>query len=260
MTNMVQYFETHAHYDDRAFKEDREDLLGKLLPKAGVGRVINIGADMRSSKESIGLAERYDYVYATVGVHPHNAKNMKDSDLDILLEMSKNKHVVAIGEIGLDFHYDHSPRDAQRRRFRDQLELAKAAKLPVVIHSREAGQEVYETLKEYAPYLRGVVIHCFSGDAPLALSYAKLGFYLAFGGAITFLKALETVEAAAKLPMEHILIETDCPYIAPVPIRGKRNDSRSLSHICRKLAEIKGISHEEAARVTWENGERLFSS
>ena len=255
---MIKYYETHAHYDDRRFDADRDELLETLLPASNVGRIINIGADMRSSKASIEMARQYGYISAAVGVHPHNAKDVRDKDLDVLLDMSKNKEVAAIGEIGLDYYYDHSPRDIQRKRFIDQLELAKTANLPVVIHSRDAAAETYAIIKEYAPKLKGGAIHCFSGDAALALNYAKLGFYIAFGGSLTFPKAADTAEAARSLPLEHILLETDCPYIAPVPIRGKRNDSRSLFHICQKLADIKGISHEEAARVTWENGERLF--
>ncbi|MCL2704277.1 MAG: TatD family hydrolase [Defluviitaleaceae bacterium] len=256
---MIKYFETHAHYDDRRFNPDRGELLSKLLPEAGVSRVINIGADIESSKAGIRLAQKYDYVLASVGVHPHNVKDVKDSELDVLLEMSRNERVAAFGEIGLDFYYEHSPRDVQLRRFRDQLEVAVKTGLPVIIHSRDAHAETYAMLEEYAPRLNGGVIHCFSGGAELALAYAKLGFYIAFGGALTFPKAVKTVESAFRLPIEHIVLETDCPYIAPVPIRGKRNDSRSLYHICRKLAEIKGIKHEEAARAVWENAEKLFN-
>ena len=251
------YFDTHAHYDDKSFREDRGALLGADLAAAGVSRVINVGADMRSSAASVKLAHDYPYILATVGVHPHYVKHMVDDDLNLLLKMSKDAKVVAVGEIGLDFYRDLSPRDVQRRRFLDQLELAKAAKLPVVIHSRSAGDEVYNILREHASALVGGVIHCFGDGPDMALAYAKLGFFVAFGGAITFPKAAETVRAAQALPMEHMLLETDCPYIAPVPIRGQRNDSRALAYICQKMAEIKALSHDECARITHENAVRF---
>jgi TatD DNase family protein len=255
---MIKYFETHAHYEDRRFDEDRDELLAKFLPEAGVAHVLNVGATMNGSRKSLAFAEKYDYILAGVGVHPHNARDVKDCDLDVLLTMSKDKRVAAIGEIGLDFYYNHSPKDVQIQRFRDQLEVAVKSGLPVIIHCRDAHPLTHEILKEYSPKLNGGVIHCFSGDAEMASRYVKLGFYIAFGGALTFPKAAETVDAALKTPIEHIVLETDCPYIAPVPIRGKRNDSRNLYYICQKLAEIKGISHEDAAMITFKNAERML--
>jgi len=255
---MIKYYETHAHFDDPRFNSDRDELLLNLVPKSGVGRVVNVGAGMESSRESVKLAERYDYILAAVGVHPHNVKDMNDNDLNDLVEMAKHKRVVAIGEIGLDFHYNNSPRDVQLRRFRGQMEVVKETGLPVIIHSRDTHDETYGILKEYEGKFNGGIIHCFSGGAELAEKYIALGFLIAFGGVITFPKATETVEAAFKIPIEHIVLETDCPYIAPIPFRGKRNDSRYLSYICKKLAIIKGITHEQAARATWENAVRLF--
>jgi TatD DNase family protein len=255
---VINYYETHAHYDDPRFDPDRDELLSSLLPEAGVARVINVGAGIESSRGSVALAERYDYVLASVGIHPHYVKHAKDGDMDVLLKMSENSRVAAVGEIGLDFHYLNSPADVQLKYFRAQLEVAEKTGLPVIIHSRDAHAETYGLLKEFSGRINGGVIHCFSGDAELASAYVKLGFLIAFGGVITFPKAAELVDAARKLPLEHIALETDCPYIAPIPFRGKRNDSRYLSYICKKLAAIKGIAHEEAARATWENAERLF--
>lgn len=254
----MEYFESHAHYDDSRFDSDRDKLLYRQLQGAGVTRVINIGADMASSKASIALAERYGYVRASVGVHPHNADEVTDNDLSVLLKLTNKPVVVAVGEIGLDYHYDHSPRDVQRARFRDQLALAKKTGLPVIIHSREAFDDTYKILKSGG--VEKGVIHCFSGDAKAALAYIEMGFHIAFGGALTFPKAAEPAEAARVLPLERILIETDCPYITPVPHRGKRNDSRNLAYINDKLAEIKRLSPEETAKATFENGERLFGS
>ncbi|MDR1704403.1 MAG: TatD family hydrolase [Clostridiales bacterium] len=255
----MRYFESHAHYDDNRFDKDRDRLLSDALPNAGIDCVINVGADMRSSYDSIKLAEDYDYIYASVGVHPHDVKDIEDRDLDNLLSLSKHRKAVAIGEIGLDFHYDHSPRDVQRRRFRDQLALALEAGLPVIIHSREADRETFDIIKDSGAARVGGVIHCYGGGAELAAEYAKLGFYIGFGGVLTYPKAEENRKAAAALPADYILIETDCPYLSPVPFRGQRNDSRNLRHICEKLAEIRGITPEEAASKTYENGKRLFN-
>jgi len=255
---MIKYFDTHAHYDDKRFSEDREELLTKHLPASNVARVVNIGASMRSSKESVRLAEKYDYVYATVGVHPHSAKDISDEDLSALLEFSKHDKVVAIGEIGLDYHYDFSPRDIQQKRFREQLEIAVETGLPVVIHSREAHEDTYRIVKEYAPKLNNLILHCFGYNAEIALEYAQLGAFIAFGGAITFPKASDTQEAATLLPLSHIILETDCPYIAPVPMRGKRNDSTTLPYVMNKLADLRGITIESAAATMWENSCKAY--
>jgi TatD DNase family protein len=252
------YFDTHTHYDDPRFDGDRDELLGTLLPEAGVARVINVGADIKGTLEGIKLAEKYNYISASAGVHPHNVKGMKDGDLDVLFEASKHEKVVAIGEIGLDYYYENSPRDTQLKRFRDQMEVAAQTGLPVIIHSRDAHVETYGMLKEYEGKINGGIIHCFSGNAELAQKYIKLGYLIAFGGVITFPNAADAADAAYKTPVEYIVLETDCPYIAPIPFRGKRNDSRYLTYICKRLAVIKGIPHEEAARVTFENAAKFF--
>jgi TatD DNase family protein len=255
----MRYFESHAHYDDERFNKDRDELLGRLLPEAGVGLIINVGANMKYSRESVRLAEKYENVYAAIGVHPHDAKDIKDGDLNELIKLSKHKKAVAVGEIGLDFHYDNSPRDIQRLRFKEQLSAAMEANLPVIIHSREADAETFDIIKRSGIARLGGVIHCYSGGAELAKEYAALGFYIGFGGVLTYPKAEETRKAAAALPAGNILIETDCPYLSPVPVRGQRNDSRNLVYICEKLAEVRGITPEEASRLSWKNGERLFS-
>lgn len=249
------YFESHAHYDDRRFDDDREAVIAEIKEK-GVSTVINIGADMKSSKNSVLLADKYDFFYAAVGVHPHSAKNMKDKDLDTLIKLAKNKKVVAIGEIGLDFHYDNSPRDIQKEYFIKQLDVAKQLDLPVVIHSREADQACYDVLRESG--VNKGVIHCFSGSKELALMYVKLGFYLGIGGVVTYKNAVKTVEVVQAVRLENILIETDCPYLSPVPNRGERNDSKNLFFVVKKIAEIKQTSEENVLNVTKENGNKLF--
>ncbi len=249
------YFESHAHYDDGRFKDDREEILN-LLPSCGIDYVINVGCDMKSSRESIKMAEKYDYIYAAVGVHPHDAENMKESDLDELRQMSSHKKVVAIGEIGLDFYYDNSPRDIQRYWFKRQLEIVKELNKPVIIHSRDASQETFDIIKESG--VRKGVIHCYSGSAQMALDYVKMGFYIGVGGVVTFSNAKKLVEVVEAIQLEQILIETDSPYLSPIPNRGKRNDSRNLQFVVEKIAKIKDISPEKVANITKLNAKQLF--
>lgn len=195
------YFESHAHYDDGRFKNDREEILN-LLPSCGIDYVINVGCDMKSSRESIKMAEKYDYIYAAVGVHPHDAENMKESDLDELRQMSNHKKVVAIGEIGLDFYYDNSPRDVQRYWFKRQLEIVKELNKPVIIHSRDASQETFDIIKESG--VKKGVIHCYSGSAQMAMDYVKMGFYIGVGGVVTFSNAKKLVEVVEAIQLEQI--------------------------------------------------------
>ncbi len=249
------YFESHAHYDDGRFKDDRKEILN-LLPSCGIDYVINVGCDMKSSRESIKMAEKYDYIYAAVGVHPHDAENMKESDLDELRQMSSHKKVVAIGEIGLDFYYDNSPRDIQRYWFKRQLEIVKELNKPVIIHSRDASQETFDIIKESG--VRKGVIHCYSGSAQMALDYVKMGFYIGVGGVVTFSNAKKLVEVVEAIQLEQILIETDSPYLSPIPNRGKRNDSRNLQFVVEKIAKIKDISPEKVANITKLNAKQLF--
>ncbi len=249
------YFESHAHYDDGRFKNDREEILN-LLPSCAIDYVINVGCDMKSSRESIKMAEKYDYIYAAVGVHPHDAENMKESDLDEIRQMSNHKKVVAIGEIGLDFYYDNSPRDIQRYWFKRQLEIVKELNKPVIIHSRDASQETFDIIKESG--VKKGVIHCYSGSAQMAMDYVKMGFYIGVGGVVTFSNAKKLVEVVETIQLEQILIETDSPYLSPIPNRGKRNDSRNLQFVVEKIAKIKDISPEKVANITKLNAKQLF--
>lgn len=244
------YFDSHAHYDDKRFDNDRHELL-LSLKENGVDYVVNIGADMKSSKESINLANKYDFIYATVGVHPHDVKNMTEKDLDILEEYTKEKKVVALGEIGLDYYYNHSEKDEQRFWFGRQLELANKVGLPVIIHSRDADEECYEIIKK--SNINNGVIHCFSGSKEMAKKYIDLGFKIGIGGVVTFKNARKIIETVENIGVSHILIETDCPYLAPEPYRGQRNSSIYLKEICQKIGEIKKINHDEVAYVTSKN-------
>lgn len=252
----MRYFESHAHYDDKRFREDREALLGALLPAAGVSNIINIGCDVKSSKESIRLAEKYEYIYAAVGIHPHELYDMSSRTIETLREMSRHPKVVAIGEIGLDYYYDTHPREVQRFWFLQQLRLAAEVQKPVVIHSREASQETFDIIQASA--VRRGSIHCYSGSAEMALEYVKMGFHIGIGGVVTFSNAKKLVEVTKAVPIEHILIETDCPYLAPNPNRGKRNDSRNLQFIVEKIAELKGMTPQEVAEVTEKNAKSVF--
>ena len=249
------YFDSHAHYDNPQYDEDREVLLNSL-PDNGVTGVINVGFDVASSKKAIALAEAYPHIYAAVGIHPHDVKDINNEDLLVLKELSKHPKVVAIGEIGLDFHYDHSPRDVQRHWFAKQLELAKLLDMPVAIQSREASKEVFDTITE-SGITKGV-LHCYSGHLPMALEYVNMGFYISLSGTVTYKNASKTREVAEGIPINRLLIETDAPYLSPVPHRGKRNDSTNLPHIVDAIAEAKGLSHQEVAKATYENTRRLF--
>lgn len=249
------YFESHAHYNDRKYDEDRDSLL-KELKESGISYLINIGADMKSSLESIKLAEKYDFIYATVGIHPHDAKDMTEEDIKTLEDFCKNEKVVAIGEIGLDFYYDNSPKDVQKEAFIKQLNLAKKLEKPVVIHSREASQEVFDIIKESG--IRKGVIHAYSGSTEMALEYNKLGFYIGIGGVVTFKNAKKLVDVVKNVPIENILIETDAPYLTPEPFRGTRNNSKNLKYVVEKIAEIKNLTPKEVEDITLNNGLKLF--
>ena len=252
----MQYFDSHAHYDDKRFREDREELLRELLPASGVSHIINIGCDIKSSEQSIRLADRYDYIYAAVGVHPHELYDMSSQTIAKLKKLSEHPKVVAIGEIGLDYYYDTHPRELQRFWFRQQLRLAEEVALPVVIHSREASQETFDIIQ--STQVRRGSIHCYSGSAQMAVDYVKMGFHIGVGGVVTFSNAKKLVETVEAVPIEHILIETDCPYLSPNPNRGKRNDSSNLKYVVEKIAEIKKMTPEAVAKITAENAKSLF--
>ena len=250
------YFETHAHYDFAQYDNDRDELLNKILPEAGVSYVINIGIDMPSSISNIALAQKYDYFYAAIGFHPIDAHLMADGDIEKLEELSKKPKVIAIGEIGLDYFHDTSPKSVQMKCFIDQLELAKKVNLPVIIHSRDASEDVYETLKNSG--ICDGVLHCFSGDMKLADKYLEMGYHIGIGGIITYKNAQILQETVKYLPLDRILIETDCPFLSPDPYRGQRNDSGNLKYVVEKIAQLKGLPHREVARVTEENAIKLF--
>ena len=249
------YFESHAHYDDERFDDDRDELLASF-PAEGIETVVNSSSDIASSRASIALAEKYPFFYASVGVHPHEVSKMREADIDTLRELSKHPKVVAIGEIGLDFYYDLSPRDDQRYWFKRQLALAEELDMPVIIHSRDASQECFDIIS--ASNVRKGVIHCYSGSAPMAQDYADMGFYIGIGGSLTFKNNKKTVEVVEKLPLEKILIETDSPYLAPVPYRGRRNDSRLLKYVVEKISEIKNVPEIDICNITKNNAVELF--
>ena len=249
-------FDTHAHYDAQQFDPDRDAVLS-ALPGRGVGLVVNPGCDMPSSRTALSLAEKYPFLYAAVGYHPENCAPYREEELDQLRRMAQHPKVVAIGEIGLDYYWaENPPRDLQQRVFRDQLALAEELDLPVIVHDREAHGDSLAIVREF-PRVRGV-FHCFSGSVEMARELVKLGWMLSFTGVLTYKNARKAVEAAQAIPLDRLMIETDSPYMAPVPHRGERNDSGYVLHICEKLAQIKGVSTEECARITLENGKRFF--
>lgn len=249
-------FDTHAHYDDSRFDGDRDAVLA-ALPEAGVELVLDPGCDLPSSRAAAALAERYSHVYAAAGIHPENCAGFQDADLAALRQLLAQPKVAAIGEIGLDYYWaENPPRDFQQMVFRKQLALAEELDLPVIVHDREAHGDSLSIIREF-PAVTGV-FHCFSGSPEMATELLKRGWYLGFDGPITYKNAKRAPEVAAVTPLERIVVETDAPYMAPVPMRGKRNDSRYLPYVIEKLAEWKGVTAEEMTRVTWENGRRLF--
>jgi TatD DNase family protein len=249
-------FDTHAHMNDRAFDADRETLMG-ALPGLGLGLLMNAGCSLESTKECIALAEKYDFAYASAGSHPDSADEVCDAVLEEYRKLCKlHPKVKAIGEIGLDYHYEDIPRELQKKAFIAQMELAKELDLPVIVHEREAHQDGLEIVKQF-PTVKGV-FHCYSGSAEMARQLVDLGWYIGFTGVLTFKNAKKAIEAAQAIPLERIVVETDCPYMSPEPFRGKRNDPSRVVYVADKLAEIRGISAEEARAITFENGKRLY--
>ena len=249
-------FDTHAHYDSSAFNPDREAVIA-ALPEAGVALVVDPGCDLPSSRAALALAEQFPHVYAAVGIHPEDCAGYTDADLETLRALCRHEKAVAIGEIGLDYYWaENPPREFQQQVFRRQLELALELDMPVIIHDREAHGDCLEIVKEY-PGLRGV-FHCFSGSPEMAAELLKRGWYLGFDGPITYKNAKRAPEVAAVTPLDRILVETDAPYMTPVPFRGKRNDSRYLPYVIEKLAEWKGVTPQEMTEATFANGKRLF--
>ena len=248
-------FDTHAHYDDSRFDEDRTELLSSLL-NVTVSGIINCGCDLKSSYKTVTLAEKYPLLYGAVGVHPHEAEETTDEDLEKIKELYSHEKVVAVGEIGLDYFYDFSPREKQIEIFRKQIITANELGLPVIIHDRDAHEDTMNILKDLKP--KGIV-HCFSGSAEMAKEVLKLGLYIGVGGAVTFKNARKPVEVAEMLPLDRLLLETDAPYMTPVPFRGKRCDSSHIAYTAEKIAEIKGIGVQELIDKCTENAKTLFN-
>ena len=251
----MRLFDTHAHLLSDKFDADREALINEL-PARGLAGCIEVGTDIEFSGKAQQLAERTDYIWAAVGVHPHDAADAPDDYIDRLTEIAARPKAVAIGEIGLDYHYDFSPRDVQRRVFERQLELAQRLNLPVIIHMREATQDTLAMLREHKG-IKGVM-HCFSGSAETAEVCVGMGLCVSFTGSVTFKNARKVVEAAAAVPLERLMAETDCPYLSPEPVRGRRNDPTNVRYVLEKLAEIKGVPADEMAEINIRNARELF--
>jgi TatD DNase family protein len=249
--------DTHAHLDMPEFDRDRNEVV-KRAQEGGIEYIVTVGIDLDSCRSALKLAEQFDSVYAIVGIHPHNAKDVDAKSYDILREYARHAKVRALGEMGLDFFRNHSPREVQLRRFREQVALAREVKLPVVIHDRDAHRETLDILKEEKAAEVGGVIHCFSGDYAMASACMDMGFYISIPGTVTFNKAQTLQEVVRRIPLERILIETDCPFLAPVPFRGKRNEPAYVQYVARAIADIKKLSFETVAEVTSENTRLLF--
>ncbi len=250
-------FDTHAHFDDDAFDEDRDTLLSGMKD-AGVEYIVNIGASMASSKRSMDLAEKYPFIYAAVGVHPDEVGELDDEKFATLKEWAQHEKVKAIGEIGLDYYWDKEKHDLQKHWFMRQMELAHEMKLPMIVHSREAAKDTLDMVIAARSLELSGVIHCYSYSVEQAREYLNMGYYIGIGGVLTFKNGKKLKEVAEYAPLSQIVLETDCPYLAPVPYRGKRNDSSKLSYVAEELAAIKQVPVEEVIRITNENGRKLY--
>ncbi len=246
-------FDAHAHYDDKWFDEDRDSLLS-AMPERGVAYIVNAAVDIETARTALRYAEQYPYVYACAGIHPENLDGLAGNYLEQLTELLKHPKAVALGEIGLDYHWD-IPREEQHRVFEEQLRLSKELDVPVVIHDREAHGDTMELLRKYRP--KGLM-HCFSGSTEMLKEVMKLGLYISLGGTVTFKNARVPVEVAAAVPLDRLLLETDAPYLSPVPNRGKRNDSTNIAYTAARIAEIRGMDAQELIDVTTENAKSLY--
>ena len=252
-------FETHAHYDDERFEEDRDALITSM-PGRGVGTIINVGASIESTKTTLALSEKYPFVYAAVGVHPSDISGLNEETFAWLKEQTKKEKVAAVGEIGLDYYWDKEPEVQKQQRywFAEQMKMAREASLPVIIHSRDAAADTMEVMKSvHAEEIPGV-IHCYSYSKEMAQEFIKMGYYIGVGGVVTFKNARKLVETVEEVPVTRIVLETDCPYMAPEPHRGTRNDSRNIRYVAEKIAQIKGITAQEVIDITNENAKKLF--
>ncbi len=251
-------FDTHVHLDDERFDTDREELIN-ALPSLGVVRVCNIGADMPSSLKTAELANKYDHIYGAVGVHPHEAKTLNEENLEMISRLAtENRKIVAIGEIGLDYHYDLSPRDVQRYWFKRQMELAVELDMPVVLHIREAYEDALEIIKFFGKIPKNGVVHCFGGSVEFANEVLKFGYKIGIGGVVTFSNAKKLVNVTREVDIKDILLETDCPYMAPTPHRGERNNPAFSALAAEKIAEIKGLGAQEVIDITRENADLFY--
>ncbi len=259
----MDIFETHTHLEDEAFDADREALI-ESFPAAGIAKLVNVGSSIQTSRKSLELAEKYPNIYAAVGIHPENADEVTEGDYDEIKRLALHEKCVAIGEIGLDYHYEGYDKEKQKEVFLRQLELADELDMSVIIHSRDAASDSFEILKKFAEDRKAAgkelrtVMHCYGYSPELAREYVKLGFFIGVGGVVTFKKARKLIESVEAVPLESIVVETDSPYMSPEPERGQRNNSGKLKYIVEKIADIKGVSADEVASVTFANAERLY--
>ena len=251
-------FDSHAHYDDAQFDEDRMDVLSHLKD-AGVAKVVNISNGWDDLLKTLELIKQVPFLYGTVGIHPCKVSELNDERMERMRDFCSGDKIVAVGEIGLDYYWMSDPKEVQKEWFIRQLRLAKEVNLPVVIHSRDASQDTFDIMKAEHAGTTGGVIHCYSGSVEMAREYVKMGYFLGIGGVVTFKNSKTLKKVAAEIPLEHIVIETDCPYLAPTPYRGKRNSSAYLPMVVEEIARLRGISPEEVERVTYENAMRLYS-
>lgn len=250
-------FESHAHYEDERFNEDRKELLESFQEK-GIGYVVNVASSLSTVDKTIALTKEYDFIYGTVGVHPEECAQLQESDIEHLKELCQLLKIVAVGEIGLDYYWNEPEPEVQKKWFKRQLELAREVKLPVIIHSRDAAKDTLDIMKEHKAEEIGGVIHCFSYPVEIAREFVKMGFYIGVGGVVTFKNGKKLKEVVEDTPLDRILLETDCPYMAPVPHRGERNSSLNLVYVAEEIARIKGISYEEVVSATRENAKRMY--
>lgn len=250
-------FDTHAHYDDEAFNDDRQELLNSL-EEAGIGAVVNVGASIQSTKNTLELIKQYPFIYGAVGVHPSETEELNEDLLNWLAHVACQEKVVAIGEIGLDYYWNEPKPEIQKHWFVRQLDVARQVKLPVVIHSRDAAKDTLDIMKAEKVQELGGVIHCFSYSVEMAREYLNMGFYLGIGGVVTFNNAKKLKEVVEYMPLDRIVLETDCPYLSPVPLRGKRNSSLNLPHVVTVISQLKGVSEEAVLEAAWENAKALY--
>lgn len=251
-------FDTHAHYNDERFKDDIDEVL-KSLPENDIGLVVNACSSLDEMSDILKLCENYPFVYGCAGVHPHEVKDLCAEDMQKLKEYCSHPKIKAVGEIGLDYYYDNSPREIQKKWFMAQLELAKEVKLPVVIHDRDAHADCMDILRDGNVHEVGGVFHCYAGSVEMAREILDWGMYIAFGGSLTFKNSIRPKEVAKYVPLDRIVLETDSPYLTPFPQRGRRNDSRYMHIVAQTIADIKGITYDEVAKATYDNGKRLFN-